>query len=196
MLPPAADHALWAVGLFWGSAVSWLGSEAAIGRRKRGGVAPGCRARSGTGPRPRVLFTLGAVSALAATYVPGTRAGGPEMVLAGTMLVVAGVVLRQRSVASLGEFFTIWIAVRPGQHVVDAGPYRFVRHPAYLGALLSLTGFGLALTDWASILVCVSCGLAAIIPRILLEEQVLRSHLGEQYERYAAGRPRLLPGLW
>lgn len=47
------------------------------------------------------------------------------------------VVLRLWAVWVLGPFFTVVVRVSDQQTVVDRGPYRWVRHPSYLGLLLT-----------------------------------------------------------
>jgi protein-S-isoprenylcysteine O-methyltransferase len=56
----------------------------------------------------------------------------------------------------LGRFFTFDVAVQSGQTVVDAGPYRYIRHPSYAGAL-TLVGLGQALGNWAGLFALVAC---------------------------------------
>lgn len=80
--------------------------------------------------------------------------------------------------------------------MVDRGPYRVVRHPSYTGLLLSCLGIGLCLGNWLALLVIVVPTTAAIVYRIRIEEAALVAELGEPYRRYAAGRARLIPGVW
>ncbi len=54
---------------------------------------------------------------------------------------------------------------------------RYVRHPSYTGMLLAVTGLGVALDDWLSLL-------------------ALTMALGEEYRESAAGTRRLVPGVW
>lgn len=58
----------------------------------------------------------------------------------GIVLMVIGIVVRQWAVATLGTFFTSIVSVQETQRVVQNGPYRTVRHPAYSGAILTLLG--------------------------------------------------------
>jgi protein-S-isoprenylcysteine O-methyltransferase Ste14 len=114
----------------------------------------------------------------------------------GAVLVAAGVAVRAWTVVTLGRWFTTVVRVAADQQVVSTGPYRWVRHPSYLGLLLALAGLGLMLTDWLSLLVAVLLPLATLVWRIRLEEHALREGLGPAYADYAAGRSRILPGLW
>jgi protein-S-isoprenylcysteine O-methyltransferase Ste14 len=114
----------------------------------------------------------------------------------GAALVVGGVALRVWAVLTLGGWFTTVVRVADDQRVVSDGPYRWVRHPSYLGLLVALGGLGLMLTDWASLAVAVLLPLATLGWRIRVEERALRDGLGAAYDDYAAGRKRLLPGIW
>jgi len=82
-----------------------------------------------------------------------------------------------------------------GHTVVTHGPYRYVRHPGYVGAILALLAMPLLLGSlWALI----PAGLAAIgyVVRTALEDRTLQEEL-DGYEEYAQQtRYRLLPGIW
>lgn len=119
----------------------------------------------------------------------------PVFVL-GLLLMWAGIVIRQWAIAALGRFFTVDVRVQPGQTVVDGGPYRWVRHPSYSGMIITFVGMGLALGNWASLAVVVVVPTTGLVLRIQVEERTLLDALGEPYRRFAAGRPRLFPGLW
>jgi protein-S-isoprenylcysteine O-methyltransferase Ste14 len=114
----------------------------------------------------------------------------------GLALMIAGIVLRQWSIAMLGRSFTVVVRVREGQQVIDTGPYRWVRHPSYTGMLVTFAGYGLALGNWISILCATVVPLIGIVVRIRVEEQALLEGLGEPYRRFAEGRKRLVPGVW
>jgi protein-S-isoprenylcysteine O-methyltransferase Ste14 len=116
--------------------------------------------------------------------------------VAGVVLMAAGVVLRQWSIALLGPFFTTDVRLHEGQTVVERGPYRWLRHPSYTGMLVTFLGIGLALGNWASMLALVLVPTIGLIVRIRFEERVLLAGLGEPYRRFAESRKRLIPGLW
>src|SRR6185312_9369918 len=75
----------------------------------------------------------------------------------GIALILVGTALRTYAVRVLGRYFVITVAVGSDQRVVEHGPYRLIRHPSYTGALLSLLGFGLMLTNWASLAAIILC---------------------------------------
>ncbi len=75
----------------------------------------------------------------------------------GIIFVLLGVALRWYSIRILGEYFTRDVAVSAGQQVVERGPYRLIRHPAYSGTFLTMLGVGLAMTNWASLICLLAC---------------------------------------
>jgi protein-S-isoprenylcysteine O-methyltransferase Ste14 len=111
----------------------------------------------------------------------------------GIVLMLAGVVFRWYAIRILGRYFTPEVAVKSDQKIVETGPYRFIRHPAYSGSLLTLLGLGLALTSWLS-LACIM--LAAIIGygyRVRVEESALCNELGDDYRNYMDHTRRFIP---
>jgi len=110
--------------------------------------------------------------------------------------MLMGIGLRWYSATVLGKYFTFDVAVQSGQMLVEAGPYRYVRHPSYSGALLTLLGFGLALGNWAGLAAALSCLGFAYSYRIQVEEAALASALGEAYAQYTRRTWRLVPFLF
>jgi protein-S-isoprenylcysteine O-methyltransferase Ste14 len=144
------------------------------------------------------LVTAIFASVFIANSAPALRVGANTWATLGLGVAVlaAGEGLRVWAVATLGRFFRREVTIVSGQTVVESGPYRFVRHPAYLGDLLIAFGFGLAWGSWVGAGVALVVALVGHLPRIRVEETLLRDALGEPYERYAARHARLLPGVW
>lgn len=85
-----------------------------------------------------------------------------------------------------------WTLGRAGDRLVDEGPYRFGRHPMYLGSVLMLFGSALALGQPA--LAAAALGYALLLDRLRIpvEERALRQAYGGWYSDYAAGTRRWL----
>jgi protein-S-isoprenylcysteine O-methyltransferase Ste14 len=116
--------------------------------------------------------------------------------LVGICFMLVGAALRWYSAAVLGKYFTFDVAIQSGQTLIEAGPYRYVRHPSNSGALLSLLGFGLALGNWAALTAALSCLGFAYFYRIPVEERALSSALGDVYKQYMNRTWRLIPFLF
>lgn len=94
------------------------------------------------------------------------------------------------------RFFYSVVSYRPerGHHLVTGGPYRFMRHPGYAGALLIGVASPLALGSWLA-LVPMMVYAAEILHRTFLEDRFLMAHL-PGYPAYALAVPhRLWPRL-
>jgi protein-S-isoprenylcysteine O-methyltransferase Ste14 len=107
--------------------------------------------------------------------------------------MAVGILVRQWSILVLGRFFTTTVSVQKNQKVVDYGPYRFIRHPSYLGMLMTFIGVGVALQTWGGILVILVLYGIAIGCRIRIEEKVMISELGDDYIQYMKLTKRLIP---
>jgi len=114
----------------------------------------------------------------------------------GVLLFAGGIFLRWYSIIHLGRFFTINVAIAADHQLIDTGPYRFIRHPSYTGALLTFIGFGMVLRNWASLLL-VSLPIAlAFLYRIKVEERALIQALGQRYLDYAKRTNRVIPFVY
>ena len=112
------------------------------------------------------------------------------------VLFTLSIVLRWWSIAHLGRFFTVDVAIARDQHVVDDGPYRFVRHPSYTGALGAFLFYGLARAHWLAAATLVVPITIAFLRRISIEEAALRDGLGAPYREYCTRTKRLIPFVY
>ena len=110
--------------------------------------------------------------------------------------ILAGVAFRWYAIRVLGRFFTRDVATQAGQTEVQNGPYRFIRHPAYSGTLLTLLGIGLTLGNWLALLVVLVGGVVGHLYRVHVEEQALVAALGEPYRTYMRHTRRFIPFVW
>jgi protein-S-isoprenylcysteine O-methyltransferase Ste14 len=180
---------------FWVVFYSWIGSEVWLGYRRRrpaGGVADqdaGSKWWLISSIWASVAIGIGLALAFPAAAVIGGRT---VLFVAGLLLMIAGMVLRWYSIRVLGTSFTCEVATRPGQQVVEAGPYRWVRHPSYTGSLLTVLGMLLCLCNVVSLAALV-VAVAGYANRIRVEERALAKDLGDPYRRYMRRTKRLIP---
>ncbi len=114
----------------------------------------------------------------------------------GLVLWVLGMGLAGWAVRVLGRFMTVTIQVTEGQHLVQEGPYAWVRHPIYSANVTAAVG--LALLFLSPPLLGVALLLAALAAyRGRLEDEFLRSPeaFGERYAAYSARTGRFFPRL-
>ena len=83
------------------------------------------------------------------SLMPSLRLAPPAgFISLGVALFAAGLTLRWYSIVYLGRFFTVNVAIAIDHRLIDAGPYRVIRHPSYTGALMAFAGLGLCLCNW------------------------------------------------
>jgi protein-S-isoprenylcysteine O-methyltransferase Ste14 len=114
----------------------------------------------------------------------------------GSVLILAGMVIRFIAVRSLGKFFTVNLAIQANHLLIKTGIYKYIRHPSYSGSLLSFLGFSLTLNNWLSLMIILLPILAAFINRINIEEQLLQKKFGSEYEEYKRKTRRLIPQIY
>lgn len=145
--------------------------------------------------------TLAVAYALAAD-LPFLARWSPERPLpaalapVGLALEVTGLGVRAWSMRALGKSYSRTLRTEvDGQALIDTGPYRSVRHPGYLGSLL--TWAGLVLISRRLSVVAAVLGLlgAAYGRRITAEEQLLQRDL-PGYTAYSQRTKKLIPGIW
>jgi protein-S-isoprenylcysteine O-methyltransferase Ste14 len=173
----------------------WLLSELVIG-----GIIPRSRRRGAPiryeDKSSRALISLSMFVSLTIAFLfaaSGAAALPSWAFYLGIGLMIVGILLRQWSIAVLGRYFSRTVGVQEGQAVVDRGPYRLVRHPAYTGSLLTMVGLGFVLQSWGAVLVLIAFFGVAFGYRIHVEEGVLTSKLGDEYVAYAKKTKRLIP---
>ena len=111
----------------------------------------------------------------------------------GDAVIISGVVLRQWAMAVLGRYFSGVIGVQQDQKVVESGPYRYVRHPSYSGVLLILVGIAAAMLSLVAVAAAILLFWLGYGYRMVVEERVLVSELGDSYVEYMNRTKRVVP---
>ena len=108
----------------------------------------------------------------------------------GMLIMVFGYAIFLWSVLARGRYATSW--QMPADHIlVDWGPYRYVRHPSYLGYFLMFIGFLLLSQSMLALISFIAIPGYALITR--REEELLVSKFGERYVRYQKSVGRFIP---
>jgi protein-S-isoprenylcysteine O-methyltransferase Ste14 len=150
-----------------------------------------------------VLLSLYSVLIVAQPFVAGLdyRYGWSAPVadwvcVAGNGLTLIALALLAWSMVA-NRFFevTVRIQAQRGQAVVTAGPYRYVRHPGYVGVILMFVSLPLALGTWAA-LIPGALGVVIYVIRTALEDRTLQVELSGYAEYARRTRYRLVPGVW
>ncbi len=150
----------------------------------------------------KVLSTLFGVAGLAVLLAAGLDARfavsvlPPGALLAGVVLFTAGFALASWAMAS-NRFFSSFVRIQTdrGHTVATSGPYRLVRHPGYVGFMVSIAGTALLLrSGWA--LAPATLTALGLVVRTVLEDRTLLAELPGYREYARSVRYRLVPGFW
>ncbi|HKQ62481.1 MAG TPA: isoprenylcysteine carboxylmethyltransferase family protein [Candidatus Polarisedimenticolaceae bacterium] len=125
----------------------------------------------------------------------GVRLGGLVNVL-GLLSCLCGIGLRWWARATLGHLFTIGVVRQERHEVVESGPYRLLRHPAYLALMLFYVGVPLLAGSAFGLLVLGVPAVAIFVTLAAVEDRKLAELLGADYRAYRRRSWRLVPGLW
>jgi protein-S-isoprenylcysteine O-methyltransferase Ste14 len=116
--------------------------------------------------------------------------------IAALILSVPGYAIVVWATASNAFFSQIVRIQEERDHkVVSSGPYRYIRHPAYAGAILYELAVPLLLASWWALLLS-SLSAALLILRTYLEDRTLQTELPGYVDYSRKVAYRLLPGLW
>ena len=196
-------HLLFSGGLiyqvsFWAAFLLWVCPEIVAAKMKRSTDPSKARDRGSLNLIASLWFAGMAGDFAFSFLLPGAAMleWRHELFFVGIFLMLSGSAFRWYSIAVLGKYFTFDVAVHTGQVVIEAGPYRYIRHPSYAGALVSLIGLGLALGNWVGLAVAVACLGVAYAYRIPVEEEALLAGIGEPYRNYMSRTWRLIPFLF
>ncbi len=157
----------------------------------------------GTKGWDKLMGALYGISLLVAPVIAGLDAGrfgwsslSRGFLVPGLIVTVLGNAFAQWAILSNRHFEkTVRIQSDRDHHVVTTGPYRFVRHPGYLGIIAFSIAFPFIVgSAWALI----PAGITALtmVVRTALEDKTLRRELKGYLDYSQKTRYRLFPGIW
>jgi protein-S-isoprenylcysteine O-methyltransferase len=114
----------------------------------------------------------------------------------GFILFLGGLALRWYSIGYLGRYFTVDVSISAEHKLIDSGPYRYIRHPTYAGALLAFVGLAFCFGNWLSILFLTVPIIGVFLWRVRIEERALSQALGEEYRAYMQRTKALIPFVY
>ena len=113
----------------------------------------------------------------------------------GATLFVLGYALRFYAIAILRDAFSVVLRVAKNQQLVEKGPYRYVRHPSYTGAIIAFLGLGVLSGNPAVLVLLALTTLYLYLIRIRREESILIANLSG-YPEYCKRTPnRIIPWI-
>jgi protein-S-isoprenylcysteine O-methyltransferase Ste14 len=116
--------------------------------------------------------------------------------ITGIALTFGGLVFRYWSIRTLGKWFTSVVRVQEGQVVIQHGPYRYLRHPSYLGAFILAIGISIIFRSYIGLGACFLIFFPAYVYRIHVEEKALLEKLGAAYREYQKRTYKMFPLIY
>jgi protein-S-isoprenylcysteine O-methyltransferase Ste14 len=123
----------------------------------------------------------------------GILPGMPAIAWVGVAIGTLGLLMRLWSVLILRDRYTRTLQTQTSQILERGGPYRFARHPGYLGSLLCLNGIALASGDLLTVIASLAATTAAYAYRIRVEDAMLVAQFGASYRTYCGEVGALFP---
>lgn len=114
--------------------------------------------------------------------------------LAGFIIFISGVIFRIWAIQTLGQYYSHIVRKIDGHKIIDTGPYKYIRHPAYTGMIIAHIGIVIFYFNYYTLGIFLLLLIPAIIARIKIEEKTLFSIEG--YEGYSKNRKRIIPFVW
>jgi len=128
-------------------------------------------------------------------YSLGTFQESNTLRITGLILSLIGFWLMNWSVAVLGMQFSVDVTIQDGHQLITSGPYKYIRHPRYLGIILFLTGIPLVFRTWIPLLIDVFLVLI-LLWRISDEEKLMRQEFKGEWDDYKKRSRALIPFIY
>ena len=137
---------------------------------------------------------------------PGQPFLAPVAALSGIVGVVLGVFTVGLAVASdlfvasavrtLGKQWAVQARLVEDHKLITDGPYAYIRNPIYTGMLGLLIATGLATQHWIAVIIAIVVFMIGLVIRVRVEESLLRTAFGQEFENYANRVPAVIPGIY
>jgi protein-S-isoprenylcysteine O-methyltransferase Ste14 len=111
----------------------------------------------------------------------------------GIFLYINAFLLRSWAFRTLGEYYSPHIEIRKEQPLIIKGPYRFIRHPIYLGVMLELLSFTIISNSYYALVLAVFLYLPILLIRMYQEEISMMKEFGSAYLQYKKEVNAILP---
>jgi len=122
----------------------------------------------------------------------GAFSFGNSVRFLGFILMMPGFIFMQMAEKYLGRQFSIEVTLQKDHQLIRGGPYKFIRHPRYLGILAFFTGISIVFRSLLSILLVMALGIV-LIWRVYAEEALMQKEFGKEWDAYCKKSWRLIP---
>ena len=124
---------------------------------------------------------------------PGSQPPQPALQTAGLLFACIAVWISWASIRHLGKQLRVHAGLYADHELVRSGPYSIVRHPIYAGMLAIYLATALVRQSWILAAIGFVLFLIGTEIRVRLEDNLLASRFGKQFEEYKASTPAYAP---
>lgn len=114
--------------------------------------------------------------------------------LIGFIFFISGICLRIWAIQTLGKYYSHIVRIIDHHKIIDTGPYRLLRHPAYAGMITAHMGIAIFYFNYVTLAVFILLLIPSILIRIIIEEKTLINIEG--YAEFSKNRKRIIPYMW
>jgi protein-S-isoprenylcysteine O-methyltransferase Ste14 len=100
------------------------------------------------------------------------------------------------SVRMLGRQWAMRARLVEDHKLITEGPYAHIRNPIYTGMLGMLIATGLATEHWIALVAAIVIFMIGLMIRVRVEESLLRSQFGTEFDQYASRVAAVVPGIF
>jgi protein-S-isoprenylcysteine O-methyltransferase Ste14 len=127
-------------------------------------------------------------------WSPSSTAKPWPLLLTGLLLTIPAVILSSTGIRNLGKQLRVQAGLYSDHELIRTGPYQIVRHPIYAGMLLMYLATALIRSTWPVMLAGLVIFIAGTEIRVRIEDRLLASRFGKQFDAYKATVPAYIPG--
>lgn len=132
-------------------------------------------------------------------YINARQSFNVPLIIAALGLYIVAMALRFWAVVSLGDQWSIHIIGKDkleGKRILlRCGPYKYIRHPVYLGIILEQISIPLAANLYVTFFIAVIFSILFQLLKARFEEKTMRGYFSSQYSEYALQTPGFIPIL-
>lgn len=113
----------------------------------------------------------------------------------GIILSLIGFLMMNWSVTILGRQFSVDVTIQENHQLITTGPYKYIRHPRYLGIIVFLTGIPIVFLSWIPLILDLIL-IILLLWRISDEEKLMLQEFQSDWEAYKKRTCALLPFIY
>jgi protein-S-isoprenylcysteine O-methyltransferase Ste14 len=113
----------------------------------------------------------------------------------GLAFYIIGFITMHLAERYLGKQFSIEVEIQNDHKLFTDGPFRYIRHPRYLGIIIFTIGIALTFNSWSGLFLVLLI-IIVLLWRISDEEELMREEFGQKWTAYTKTTSRLIPFIF